>query len=71
MFTAPELQNMAFRGLKRTESMIVSASRCSLFHLLFQGRHPYAGIYADGEMPIERAIAESRFAYGAAAHNAA
>ena len=36
-----------------------------LFHLLFQGRHPFAGRYADGEMPIERAIAESRFAYGA------
>ncbi len=36
-----------------------------LFHLLYFGRHPFAGKHADGEMPIERAIAESRFVYGA------
>jgi DNA-binding helix-hairpin-helix protein with protein kinase domain len=38
-----------------------------LFHLLFQGRHPFAGVCTEGDMPIERAIAESRFAYGAGA----
>jgi DNA-binding helix-hairpin-helix protein with protein kinase domain len=32
--------------------------------LLFMGRHPFAGRYlCKGEMPIERAIAECRFAY--------
>ena len=35
-----------------------------IFHLLFMGRHPFAGRYlGQGEMPIERAIAETRFAY--------
>jgi DNA-binding helix-hairpin-helix protein with protein kinase domain len=36
-----------------------------IFQLLFLGRHPYSGRYlGDGEMPIERAIREYRFAYG-------
>src|SRR5262249_55907570 len=35
-----------------------------IFHLLFMGRHPFAGRFlGQGDMPIERAIAESRFAY--------
>ena len=38
-----------------------------IFQLLMQGRHPFAGIWrGDGELPIERAIAEGRFAYGGA-----
>ena len=65
LFTPPELQGKAFRGLKRTESHDRFGLAVLLFHLLFQGRHPFAGVYADGEMPLERAIAESRFAYGA------
>ena len=36
-----------------------------VFHLLFMGRHPFAGRYpGQGEMPLERAINEFRFAYG-------
>jgi len=65
LFTPPELQGKAFRGLKRVENHDRFGLAALLFHLLFQGRHPYAGMFADGEMPIERAIAESRFAYGA------
>ncbi|MGN6504539.1 MAG: hypothetical protein ACTHM6_03150, partial [Tepidisphaeraceae bacterium] len=35
------------------------------FHLLFMGRHPFAGRFGGaGEMPIEKAIAEGRFAFG-------
>ena len=35
------------------------------FHLLFMGRHPFAGRYrGKGDMPIERAIRECRFAFG-------
>src|SRR5262249_11055227 len=42
-----------------------------VFHLLFMGRHPYAGVYRGrGEMPLERAIAEHRFAYGPGAARA-
>jgi DNA-binding helix-hairpin-helix protein with protein kinase domain len=64
LFTPPELQGKAFRGLRRAENHDRFGLAVLLFHLLFQGRHPYAGVFADGEMPIERAIAESRFAYG-------
>ncbi|MET0498818.1 MAG: hypothetical protein ABW106_11195 [Steroidobacteraceae bacterium] len=69
LFTPPELQGKAFRGLKRTEASDRFGLSVLIFHLLFQGRHPFAGIYADGEMPLERAIAESRFAYGAHAES--
>jgi DNA-binding helix-hairpin-helix protein with protein kinase domain len=65
LFTAPELQNQGFRGLKRAVRHDCFGLAVLLFHLLFQGRHPFAGICAEGEMSIERAIAESRFAYGA------
>jgi DNA-binding helix-hairpin-helix protein with protein kinase domain len=37
-----------------------------IFQLLFMGRHPFSGRYLGaGEMPLERAISERRFAYGA------
>ena len=65
LFTPPELQGKTFRGLHRTENHDRFGLAVLIFHLLFQGRHPFAGVYADGEMPLERAIAESRFAYGA------
>jgi DNA-binding helix-hairpin-helix protein with protein kinase domain len=64
LFTAPELQGKVFRGLRRSRQHDDFGLAVLVFHLLFQGRHPYAGRYVDGEMPIERAIAESRFAYG-------
>jgi DNA-binding helix-hairpin-helix protein with protein kinase domain len=64
LFTAPELQNMGFRGLKRSRRHDAFGLAVLVFHLLFQGRHPFAGQYAGGEMSIERAIAELRFAYG-------
>ncbi len=64
LFTAPELQNMGFRGLKRSRRHDTFGLAVLVFHLLFQGRHPFAGQYDGGEMPIERAIAELRFAYG-------
>ena len=36
-----------------------------IFQLLFMGRHPFSGRYLGaGEMPLERAISEFRFAYG-------
>jgi DNA-binding helix-hairpin-helix protein with protein kinase domain len=65
LFTPPELQGKRFRGLHRTSNHDNFGLAALLFHLLFQGRHPFAGRFAEGEMPIERAIAESRFAYGA------
>jgi DNA-binding helix-hairpin-helix protein with protein kinase domain len=65
LFMAPELQGKTLRGLQRTENHDRFGLAVLLFHLLYMGRHPYAGRY-DGteEMPIERAIEEFRFAYG-------
>ena len=64
LFTPPELQGLGFRGRKRSASHDAFGLAVLVFHLLFQGRHPFAGLFDGGEMPIERAIAESRFAYG-------
>jgi len=64
LFTPPELQGRAFRGLRRSPNHDAFGLAVLIFHLLFQGRHPFAGRYQHGEMTIERAIAEHRFAYG-------
>src|SRR5688572_26014849 len=69
LFTPPELAGQAFRGLKRSANHDAFGLAVLLFHLLYLGRHPFAGKHADGEMPIERAIAESRFVYGSNAEH--
>ncbi|MFO1372234.1 MAG: hypothetical protein U1F42_07515 [Candidatus Competibacteraceae bacterium] len=64
-FTAPELQGRSFHGLRRTPEHDVFSLALMCFHLLFMGRHPFAGRYkGKGDMPIERAIKEYRFAFG-------
>ena len=64
-FTAPELQGQSFRGLQRTPQHDAFGLAVLVFHLLFMGRHPFAGRYlGKGDMPVERAIREGRFAYG-------
>ena len=64
-FTAPELQGQSFRGLQRTPQHDAFGLAVLVFHLLFMGRHPFAGRYlGKGDMPVERAIKEGRFAYG-------
>jgi DNA-binding helix-hairpin-helix protein with protein kinase domain len=65
LFTAPELQGRDFRGLRRSSNHDAFGLAVLLFHLLFQGRHPYAGRFADGDITIERSISEHRFAYSA------
>jgi DNA-binding helix-hairpin-helix protein with protein kinase domain len=66
LFTPPELQGKTFRGLVRTQNHDLFGLAVVLFHLLFMGRHPYAGVWRGaGDMPIEKAISEYRFAYGA------
>ncbi len=64
-FTAPELQGQPFHGLRRTPDHDAFGLALLCFHLLFMGRHPFAGRYrGKGDMPIERAIQELRFAFG-------
>lgn len=66
LFTGPELHGQPFRGLVRTSNHDLFGLAILLFHLLYMGRHPFAGRYSGpGDMPIEKAIAEYRFAYGA------
>src|SRR5215467_9364609 len=65
-FTPPELQGRPFHGVVRTTNHDNFGLAVLIFHLLFMGRHPFAGRYLGrGDMPIEKAIAENRFAFSA------
>jgi DNA-binding helix-hairpin-helix protein with protein kinase domain/tetratricopeptide (TPR) repeat protein len=65
-YTPPELQGVAFREVDRRQEHDCFGLAVVIFQLLFMGRHPFSGRFLGaGEMPLERAIRESRFAYGA------
>src|SRR5262245_25626070 len=65
-YTPPELQGVAFRKVDRTQEHDYFGLAVVIFQLLFMGRHPFSGNFLGaGEMSLERAIRESRFAYGA------
>jgi DNA-binding helix-hairpin-helix protein with protein kinase domain/Tfp pilus assembly protein PilF len=64
-YTPPELQGVAFRDVDRAQEHDCFGLAVVIFQLLFMGRHPFSGRYLGaGEMPLERAIREYRFAYG-------
>jgi DNA-binding helix-hairpin-helix protein with protein kinase domain len=64
-YTPPELQGVAFRKIDRAQEHDCFGLGVVIFQLLFMGRHPFSGRYfGAGEMPLERAIREFRFAYG-------
>ena len=63
-FTPPELQSTKLRDVRRTPNHDRFGMAILIFHLLFVGRHPFAGRYRGWEeLTIERAIAERRFAF--------
>ncbi|WP_019588722.1 protein kinase domain-containing protein [Deinococcus apachensis] len=63
-FTPPELQGKRFGGLVRTAEHDLFGLALLVFHLLFDGRHPYAGVHDNGAMPSPaEAIAADKFAY--------
>jgi DNA-binding helix-hairpin-helix protein with protein kinase domain len=65
--TPPELQGGSLRVL-RTQNHDRFGLAVLIFQLLFMGRHPFSGRYlGPGDLPIEKAIQEFRFAYGRAA----
>ncbi|QBY56176.1 helix-hairpin-helix domain-containing protein [Cupriavidus oxalaticus] len=68
-FTPPELQGLSsFRGIHRTENHDNFGLALLVFHLLLMGRHPFSGRYSGrGDMSLEKAIAEFRFAFGLSA----
>ena len=64
LFVPPELMGAALGATRRTANHDNFGLAVLVFHLLLMGRHPFAGRYTGkGEMPIERAIAECRYAY--------
>ena len=63
-FTPPELQGRSFRGVVRNPNHDNFGLAVMVFYILMVGRHPFAGRYSGkGEMPIEKAITEHRYAY--------
>jgi DNA-binding helix-hairpin-helix protein with protein kinase domain len=63
-FTPPELQSKKLSGVTRTVEHDCFGLAVLIFHLLFVGRHPFAGRYqGTGDLTIEKAIAERRFAF--------
>lgn len=63
-YTPPELQGVVFRDVTRTENHDRFGLAVLIFHLLFMGRHPFAGRYhGAGDMSLERAIRECRFPF--------
>lgn len=63
-YTAPELQGKSLDGIVRTINHDAFGLAVAIFQLLFLGKHPFAGRYSGNEeMPLERAIAEGRYAY--------
>jgi DNA-binding helix-hairpin-helix protein with protein kinase domain len=64
-FTPPELQGKRFTLVDRTANHDRFGLAVLIFHLLFMGRHPFAGRPLDGpDLGLERSIHEGRFAYG-------
>lgn len=62
-YTPPELQGQRLDGIVRTPNHDAFGLAVVIFQLLFMGRHPFMGRYARGDMPVEKAITEHRFAY--------
>jgi DNA-binding helix-hairpin-helix protein with protein kinase domain len=66
-YVPPELQSGSLR-VPRTPNHDAFGLAVLIFQLLFLGRHPFSGRFLGrGDLPIEKAIREFRFAYGAAA----
>ncbi|MGX9117888.1 topoisomerase DNA-binding C4 zinc finger domain-containing protein [Mesorhizobium sp. BHbsci] len=63
-YTPPELQGKSLDQIVRTVNHDAFGLAVAIFQLLFLGKHPFAGRYSGtDEMPLERAIAEGRYAY--------
>jgi DNA-binding helix-hairpin-helix protein with protein kinase domain len=68
-FTPPELHGQKmFAGVTRNANHDAFGLAVLIFHLIFMGRHPFAGRFlGKGDKSIEDAIREFRFAFGQAA----
>lgn len=62
-FTPPELHGKSFASVRRTIEHDNFGLAVAIFHLLFMGRHPYAGRYNGPDISMGDAIAQNRFAF--------
>ena len=68
-FTPPEIQNAKNFKMERIPNHDNFGLAILIFQLLFMGRHPFSGVFhGKGDLPIEKAIAEYRFAFSKASH---
>jgi len=64
LFTPPELSGRKLDDLVRTPEHDRFGLAVLIFHLLFMGRHPFAGRHPDRAIPVEVALREGLFAFG-------
>lgn len=62
-FTPPELHGKNLGSVQRTIEHDSFGLAVAIFHLLFMGRHPYAGRYNGPDISMGEAIAQNRFAF--------
>lgn len=62
-FTPPELHGKNLASVQRTIAHDNFGLAVAIFHLLFMGRHPYAGRYNGPDISMDEAIAQNRFAF--------
>lgn len=62
-FTPPELHGKNLALVERTLEHDNFGLSVAIFHLLFMGRHPYAGRYSGPDISMGDAIAQNRFAF--------
>ena len=63
-YTPPELQGKSLKTIVRTTDHDAFGLAVCLFQLLCMDRHPFSGRFiGHGDMPLEKAIADYRFAY--------
>lgn len=68
-FTPPELHQKKLASVQRTIVHDNFGLAVAIFHLLFMGRHPYAGLYNGPDISMGDAIAQNRFAYSISRQN--
>lgn len=62
-FTPPELHGKNLASVQRTIEHDNFGLAVAIFHLLFLGRHPYAGRYNGPDISMGDSIAQNRFAF--------
>lgn len=68
-FTPPELHGKNLESFERTIAHDNFGLAVAIFHLLFMGRHPYAGRYKGPDISMSEAIAQNRFAFSLSRQN--